>query len=98
MLQEQGQAEPPIRLASAPVAGTAPGETVSDDPTAHAWWPYAQEFPLWHVWRGISGLTYGRLSRSSPPIVVRAEGATELRNEIRRAEAALSIPAVRTGR
>jgi Glycosyltransferase family 87 len=26
MLQEQGQAEPPIRLASAPVAGTAPGQ------------------------------------------------------------------------
>ena len=75
-----------------------PGETVSDDPASHAWWPYAQEFPRWHVWRGISGLAYARLSRSSPPIVVRAEGATELRNEIRRAEAALSIPAVQTGR
>ena len=20
------------------------------------WWPYAAEFPQWHVWRGVSGL------------------------------------------
>ena len=22
------------------------------------WWPYAAEFPQWHVWRGICGLVY----------------------------------------
>ena len=76
----------------------APGETVNDDPASHAWCPYAEEFPCWHIWRGISGLAYARLSRSSPPIVVRAEGATELRNKIRRAESTLSMPAARNGR
>jgi hypothetical protein len=54
------------------------GEDVPD------WWPYAAEFPQWHVWRGVSGLVYGRRPRTSPPIVVRGEDAADLRDQIRR--------------
>jgi hypothetical protein len=50
------------------------------------WWPYAAELPCWHVWRGISGLLYGRLRRSSPPLVVRAQDIADLRDAIRREE------------
>ena len=47
MLQEQGQAEPPIRLASAPVAGTAPGQGALGalrlrTPSLSAWIPRPQ--------------------------------------------------------
>src|SRR6516165_4509785 len=35
------------------------------------WWPYAPEFPHWHVWRGVAGLLYARRPKSSPPKVVR---------------------------
>jgi hypothetical protein len=58
----------------------AAGEDVPD------WWPYAAEFPQWHVWRGVSGLVYGRRPRTSPPIVVRAEDVVDLRDQIRRVE------------
>ena len=37
------------------------------------WWPYAPEFPDWHVWRGVAGLLYARRPRSSPPKVVRGK-------------------------
>jgi hypothetical protein len=50
------------------------------------WWPYAAEFPQWHVWRGVSGLVYARRPRTSPPVVVRAEDAVDLRDQIRRLE------------
>jgi hypothetical protein len=50
------------------------------------WWPYAAEFPRWHVWRGVSGLVYARRPRTSPPLVVRGEDAVDLRDQIRRAE------------
>ncbi len=50
------------------------------------WWPYAAEFPHWHVWRGVGGLVYARRPRTSPPVVVRAEDAVDLRDQIRRAE------------
>jgi hypothetical protein len=39
----------------------------------------AAEFPGWHPWRGIAGLVYARLPRSSPPVVVRAHNITALR-------------------
>jgi len=32
----------------------------------------------WHVWRGVSGLVYASLPRSSPPGVLRGESITEL--------------------
>jgi hypothetical protein len=50
------------------------------------WWPYAAEFPQWHVWRGVSGLVYARRPRTSPPIVVRGEDPMDLRDQIRRVE------------
>ena len=54
------------------------------------WWPYAAEFPHWHVWRGVGGLVYARRPRTSPPIVVRGEDAEDLREQIRRAESKLA--------
>ena len=50
------------------------------------WWPYAPEFPNWHVWRGVAGLLYARRPRSSPPKVVRGKSAVDLRDQIRLAE------------
>jgi hypothetical protein len=54
------------------------------------WWPYAAEFPHWHVWRGVCGLVYARRPRISPPVVVRGEDAVDLRDQIRRAESKLT--------
>ena len=54
------------------------------------WWPYAAEFPCWHVWRGVGGLVYARRPRTSPPAVVRAIDAADLREQIRRAEGNLA--------
>ena len=51
-----------------------------------AWWPYATEFPHWHIWRGVGGLVYARRPRTSPPVVVRGENVLDLRDQIRRAE------------
>jgi hypothetical protein len=50
------------------------------------WWPYAPEFPHWHVWRGVAGLFYARRIKSSPPTVVRGEDAVDLRDQIRQVE------------
>jgi len=50
------------------------------------WWPYAPEFPNWHVWRRVAGLLYARRPRSSPPKVVRGESAVDRRDQIRLAE------------
>jgi hypothetical protein len=51
------------------------------------WWPYAAEFPHWHIWRGACGLVYARRPRTSPPLVVRAISAADLRHAIEAAEA-----------
>ena len=61
----------------------ARGTTHEDVPD---WWPYAAEFPHWHVWQGVSGLLYARRPRTSPPVVVRVEDAVALRNQMRQAE------------
>ena len=61
----------------------ARGTTHEDVPD---WWPYAAEFPHWHVWQGVSGLLYARRPRTSPPVVVRGEDAVDLRNQMRQAE------------
>ena len=63
-----------------PAASSDMGEDVPD------WWPYAAEFPHWHVWRGVCGLVYARRPRSSPPLVVRADNPVDLLAQIRRAE------------
>lgn len=62
---------------------TSPEVTREDTPD---WWPYAAEFPHWHVWRGVSGLLYARRPRTSPPLVVRGKDTVDLRDQIRRAE------------
>ena len=58
------------------------GEDELDDQPP-PWWPYAAELPAWYVWRGISGLLYGRKRASSPPLVVRGEDAVDLRDQVR---------------
>jgi len=63
-----------------PAASSDMGEDVPD------WWPYAAEFPHWHVRRGVCGLVYARRPRSSPPLVVRAGNPADLLAQIRRAE------------
>ena len=37
----------------------------------------------WEVWRGIAGLVYARKMLSSPPVVLRGEDPTDLRDQIR---------------
>jgi hypothetical protein len=54
--------------------------------SAPDWWPCSAEFPLWHVWRGVGGLVYARRLRTSPPVVMCAEDATDLRDQIKRVE------------
>ena len=61
------------------------GRTAPED--VPDWWPHAAEFPQWYVWRGVCGLVCARRPRTSPPLVVRAENAGQLRAQIRRAEA-----------
>jgi hypothetical protein len=73
---------PPYSPLGWPAAGAGP------DPDR--WWPYRDEFPQWHVWRGVGGLFYARRRVSSPPLVVRAPDADQLRDRIRLAEAKLS--------
>jgi hypothetical protein len=46
----------------------------------------AREFPRWYVWQGVAGHYYARVPRTSPPLVVRALNAEDLRGEISRAE------------
>jgi hypothetical protein len=41
------------------------------------------EFPRWHCWKGISGLVYASRNMTSPPVVLRAEDAVDLRDQIR---------------
>jgi hypothetical protein len=64
---------------------TATGLVIADT-GAPDWWPYAREFPHWHVWRGIAGLLYARRLMSSPPRVVRSQDPVELLDQIKRAE------------
>jgi hypothetical protein len=52
----------------------------------------AREFPGWQVWRGICHMWYGRLLDSSPPVIVRGEDPTDLRDEIIRKVSHLEQP------
>jgi hypothetical protein len=65
-------------------SGTASGSAAVDE--SPDWWPYAQQFPHWHVWRGVAGLLYARRPRSSPPKVVRGKDMASLRDRIIQAE------------
>jgi hypothetical protein len=69
-------------------------ETADETAAIPEWRAYAREFPRWHVWRGVAGHYYARVPRSSPPRVVRALNAEDLRQEIARAEmSAMALPA-----
>jgi hypothetical protein len=48
------------------------------------WWEHAREFPQWYVWRGVTGLYYGRVPGTSPQRVLRGVTADILRDEIAR--------------
>lgn len=66
-------------------AGTGPPEP-GDRVASPDWWPYAGEFPHWHIWRGIAGVLYARRLLSSPPRVLRSQDPVGLRDQIRQAE------------
>ncbi len=40
-------------------------------------------FHGWHVWKGICGLWYAQQRLSNPPVIVRGEDLTDLRDQIR---------------
>lgn len=40
------------------------------------------EFPDWHVWKGVNSLFYARLPKTSPPVVVQGEDLLDLRDRI----------------
>jgi hypothetical protein len=71
-----------------PGSGTADASDADRErETVPAWWAsYAREFPRWYVWRGVAGHYYARVRRTSPPMVVRALNAEDLRDEIMHAE------------
>jgi len=74
----------PHQLGSPMDCDSTRGATTVDE--SPEWWPYAPEFPHWHVWRGVAGLFYARRPRSSPPKVVRGRDLTTLRERIIDAE------------
>jgi len=74
----------PHQLGSPMDCDSTRGATAVDE--SPEWWPYAPEFPHWHVWRGVAGLFYARRPRSSPPKVVRGRDLTTLRERIIDAE------------
>jgi hypothetical protein len=65
---------------------TAACEYEDDPGPVPDWWPYQDEFPRWHVWRGVAGILYARKPKSSPPQVVRGDTVDKLASEIRRSE------------
>ena len=61
---------------------------MSDEPEVPDWWqPYAEEFPGWRAWRAADGLLYASKTGAAQAVTVRGEDATDLRDEIIRAEA-----------
>ncbi len=42
-----------------------------------------REFPAWRFFRGVNGLQYAQRRRRSPPVTLRGEDCTDLRDEIR---------------
>ena len=45
---------------------------------------FERQFPRWHTWEGIAGLWYASRRNCSPPVIVRGEDLTDLRDQIRR--------------
>jgi hypothetical protein len=60
----------------------------NDDRRAHALAEVERDYPGWHAWPGVlAGVVYARRPRSTPPLVVRAISAADLRHAIEAAEA-----------
>ena len=60
----------------------------NDDKRARALAEVERDYPGWHAWPGVlAGVVYARRPRSSPPLVVRAISAADLRHAIEAAEA-----------
>ena len=59
----------------------------NDHERAHALAEVERDYPGWHAWPGVlAGVVYARRPRSSPPLVVRAISAADLRHAIEAAE------------
>ena len=59
----------------------------NDDRSARALAEVERDYPGWHAWPGVlAGVVYARCPRSSPPLVVRAISAADLRHAIEAAE------------
>ena len=59
----------------------------NDDKRARALAEVERDYPGWHAWPGVlAGVVYARRPRSSPPLVVRAISAADLRRAIEAAE------------
>ena len=60
----------------------------NDDDRARALAQVERDYPGWHAWPGaLAGVVYARRPRSTPPLVVRAISAADLRHAIEAAEA-----------
>ena len=60
----------------------------NDDKRARALAEVERDYPGWHAWPGaLAGVVYARRPRSTPPLVVRATSAGDLRHAIEAAEA-----------
>jgi hypothetical protein len=44
--------------------------------------PLYGKYPGWECWRGITGILYARLRKTSPPVVVRAATVEELAGKV----------------
>lgn len=42
----------------------------------------ADDYPRWHCWRGVAGICYAKRCLTSPPALLRAPDAVELRRLI----------------
>jgi len=74
----------PRESVAARIAAEGPGREVAAQGRDIGWEDLEREFPRWHTWQGVSGLWYATRRQTSPPVVVRGEGLTDLRDEIRR--------------
>ena len=64
------------------------GQHPTDTDLASALALVDRDYPGWHAWPGVlAGVVYARRPRSSPPLVVRAISAADLRHAIEAAEA-----------
>jgi hypothetical protein len=56
---------------------------LDDLPTHEAVSALEAQFPGWQFFRGVNGLCYGRLVKSSPQVIQRGEDWDDVRDEVR---------------